>query len=116
MAGSILDIGSRREGGRHRLVLDGELDLTSADRLTSAVGEICSDGAKELVLDVTALSFIDSTGLRAILNSKALCEETLCDFAITPGEDQVNDQVRRLFEITDLIGRLPFRDVDEDLR
>ncbi len=112
MTSKILNIESRTAGTRHRLALQGELDLTSAQQLTSTVFELCANGARELVLDVAELVFIDSTGLRAILNSKALCEERLCDFAMSPARDQIGEPVRRLFEITDLLERLPFRDAE----
>jgi len=65
------------------------------------------------VLDVAGLEFVDSTGLRAILNVKAVCEENHCAFQLTPGRDQIHDQVRRLLEITGLIDRLPFVEPDQ---
>jgi anti-sigma B factor antagonist len=105
-----LSIDAERKGGRHRLLLRGELDLTSAPKLTDAVARACTDGATEVILDVSRLEFIDSTGLRAILNSRALCEEAPCEFSLTPGHDQVRHQVRRLLEITGLLNRLPFRE------
>ena len=67
----------------------------------------------EAVLDVAGLEFVDSTGLRAILNVKAVCEENRCAFYLTPGRDQIHDQVRRLLEITGLIDRLPFVEPDQ---
>ncbi len=106
---NILDIRARGEAGRHRLLLAGELDLTSAEDVTAAVGALCAEGAKEIVLDISELSFMDSTGLRAILHSKTICEESSCDFALAPGEAEVSEQLRRLFEVTGLLDRLPFR-------
>jgi anti-sigma B factor antagonist len=105
-----LSIDAERDGGQHRLLLRGDLDLTSAPKLTDAVARACADGATEVVLDVSRLEFIDSTGLRAILTSRTLCEEALCGFSLTPGREQIRHQVRRLLEITGLIGRLPFRE------
>jgi anti-sigma B factor antagonist len=105
----ILDIDAREEGARHRLLLIGELDLTSSEEVSDAVEALCSKGAREIVLDISRLSFMDSTGLRAILNSKAMCEESMCDFALAPGETEVSEQLRRLFEVTGLLDRLPFR-------
>ena len=103
-----LSIDVHRQGDRHRLSLQGELDLTSAAKLTGAVAGACAQGAREVVLDMGGLEFIDSTGLRAILNSRALCEERLCEFSLMPEPDKVRTQVRRVLEITGLIDKLPF--------
>jgi len=112
-AGKDLTIDSEGAEGRHRLSLRGELDLASAPELQEAVARVCAEGAREAVLDVAGLEFVDSTGLRAILNAKAVCEENRCAFYLTPGRDQIHDQVRRLLEITGLIDRLPFREPDQ---
>ena len=50
------------------------------------------------------VDFIDSTGLRAILAIKAVCDELGCAFWMTHG----SDQAERLFELTRLVERLPF--------
>jgi anti-anti-sigma factor len=49
--------------------VSGELDMVSAHRLAPEALEL--DGTGDLVLDVSRLSFIDSTGIRAILNLAA---------------------------------------------
>ena len=111
--GNELTIESEHAGGRHRLALRGELDLASAQELTDSVERLCAEGASEAVLDVSGLEFVDSTGLRAILDVKGLCEGHGCSFYLTPARDQIHDQVRRLLEITGLIDRLPFREPDQ---
>lgn len=45
--------------------VSGELDLASADAFERAV-ERAIDPARELVLDLSDLTFVDSTGLRSI--------------------------------------------------
>lgn len=44
----------------------GELDITSVGRFRTAVEDVWRDGGG-LVLDLTAVSFIDSTGLGAVI-------------------------------------------------
>jgi anti-sigma B factor antagonist len=102
-----LTIAVERDAESHRVFLEGELDLKSASRLTSTVSRLCADGASHVEVDVANLDFIDSTGLHAILSSRAICEENHCDFSLTPAQDRT--QVRRLLELTGLIRRLPFR-------
>jgi anti-sigma B factor antagonist len=103
--GSALGIDREQDGGRHTLVLTGELDVGSAPELEAQVQQICNQSPREIVLDLHRLEFIDSSGLRAILRVRALCQEQMCDFCLTPGERPV----QHLFEITRLIDKLPFR-------
>ena len=105
MGSSVLSIHSSRDGDRHTVTLTGELDLASAPVLEAKAKQLFSEGARELVLDLGRLEFMDSSGLNAILRVRALCEEHMCDFALTPGERPI----QRVFEVTRLIDRLPFR-------
>ncbi len=50
-----------------RLTLRGELDQSTTDKLRSAIDDLITDGARLIVLDLADVSFLDSTGLRAIL-------------------------------------------------
>jgi anti-sigma B factor antagonist len=94
------------EDDRYTLVLRGELDLASAPALEAAVARLCANGASEVVLDLSGLAFLDSTGLRTILGSMSLCEEHLCNFWLIPGQRAI----QRLFELAGLLERLPFRE------
>ncbi len=51
-----------------RLALTGELDLDSSLRLQADVDELVEAGGRELVFDLSDLSFIDSTGLSFLLH------------------------------------------------
>ena len=101
----MLSIDGYREGDRHTLLLTGELDIATAPELEARAEQLCAGHAGELVLDLSRLEFLDSAGLSAILRVRALCQEHLCEFGLTPGAQPV----QRLFEITRLIDRLPFR-------
>ena len=91
--------------GCHTLSLVGELDVATAPGLQAAVEELCRAGAREVVLDLHEISFIDSTGLRVILASRQLCELEGCDFSLS----RAQPQAQRLFELTEVLGRLSFR-------
>ena len=61
---SSLSLGTRQEGAVTVLALDGELDLATAPILReSAVSELERPECQTLVLDLTRLTFLDSTGL-----------------------------------------------------
>jgi anti-anti-sigma factor len=80
----------------HTLWLSGELDLASAGVLDTAIAELCTDGAEEILLEMTDLAFMDSTGLRSVLVGQELCQVNNCRFVI----GELSDQVRRLFEVS----------------
>jgi anti-anti-sigma factor len=103
-----LVIEETREGDSARLQLSGELDLASSNSLIEAVTRLCGAGAREIVLDIGPLVFIDSTGLRALLSSRAVCAEKDAALMLSPAPDKVSPQVRRLLQVTGLLERLPF--------
>lgn len=100
-----LQIRAYEEPSRHVLVMHGELDLAGAPAFEAAAARLCEMGARELLVDVSEVGFIDSTGVRAILAVKASCEQLSCEFSMTHGQENVD----HLFELTRLIDRLTFR-------
>lgn len=49
-------------------VLSGEVDLSNAAALERAIAEAVPNGARGLVLDLSALSYLDSSGIRLLLS------------------------------------------------
>jgi len=82
--------------GRHVLALSGEIDIANAALLERRVVELCEQGAREIVLDLRGLSFIDARGLSAALFCKRRCEHEQVSFALVHG----SRMVRRLFELS----------------
>jgi anti-anti-sigma factor len=52
----------------HRIELAGELDLATAPNLNDEFERAAACGPHEVVLDLSALTFIDCAGLRAVFN------------------------------------------------
>lgn len=88
-----------------RVALRGELDIAHADELEQAVHELCAEGARELVVDLAAVEFIDSSGLRALLGAMSFCGEHGCVYLLAPTLPQ---PVRRLFEVAGVGSRFAF--------
>jgi anti-sigma B factor antagonist len=88
-----LRLNSRVDGNRHTIVLTGELDVASAPVLEEALTDACDSGAREVVLDMSGLEFMDSTGLRAIIRGKARCEDHDCDYRLTPAQRPVEQSL-----------------------
>ncbi len=93
-------------GAHHTLALIGELDVASAPLLEAALQRIGANAIETLTLDLSALTFMDSAGLRVVLVARELCESIGCELQLIPG----SGQIQRLFEITGLSDQLPFRD------
>ncbi len=63
-----LTVRAERQDGRAVIRLSGELDLaTIADLRDAAAGQLAARDVRELVLDLTDLTFLDSSGLGALL-------------------------------------------------
>jgi anti-anti-sigma factor len=82
--------------------LRGEFDLAAEPHFDHAVATI-EESARQIVVDLTELSFIDSTGLRALLRMWERSRTDGHDLAFVPG----NDQVRHAMELTGINGVLP---------
>jgi anti-sigma B factor antagonist len=103
-----LVISRTREDARHTIALEGEMDLITAPELEDTVAALCLDGARELVLDLRQVVFMDSSGLRTVLASIDMCRLHSCELMLIPGAAS-----RRLFEITGVLGDLPLLETDE---
>jgi anti-sigma B factor antagonist len=54
----------------HRILsLSGELDLLGSPRLSVVLAELCRETDGGMVIDLTDLDFIDSTGIATLLNT-----------------------------------------------
>ena len=61
-------IHARRRGATYVFRLLGELDLDHTDEFQAALGKAEASDATRVVVDLDGLWFIDSTGLRALVN------------------------------------------------
>jgi anti-sigma B factor antagonist len=80
----------------------GELDRSTADRLSSALDAARADGVTTL-LDLSGVSFIDSAGLRVLLRSARAVDAHHWAWFIV----RASSVVRRLVELSGTTSRLP---------
>jgi anti-sigma B factor antagonist len=105
-----LSIRSSREGVLHRLTPIGELDLSTAPMLEDAFDAARADeSAAMVVVDLTELSFIDSTGIHLLLRMYAACADG-DRLRVVNG----SRPVERLFDVTGVRDRLPIISRDAD--
>ena len=105
-----MDIEEQDTGTGRTLVLRGELDIAGVPALERRVREACEGGSGGLTLDLRGLTFLDSSGIAAIVFASTLCEKDGLEFSLIRGRAAI----QRLFVLTGLADQLPFRDAAED--
>ncbi len=78
----------------HVKVLVDKLDTNNAHDLKSELVMLSGNGEKNIVLDMSACKFCDSSGLRAVLVANRLCEDNLGTFILTSLQPDVEHLVR----------------------
>ncbi len=89
-----------------RVALRGELDLSTVGKVQEELRRVEADEPALVVLDLSSLTFLDSTGLRAVLTADERARENGRRLVIVRGPDAV----QRVFAITRLEERLEIVD------
>ena len=92
-----MTIAKNLNGNSLTLHLSGRLDTTTAPELESVVDSSLA-GVQELILDMEALEYISSAGLRVILNAQKLMNSKGSMKLI-----HVNDTIMEVFDITGFV-------------
>jgi anti-sigma B factor antagonist len=88
----------------------GEIDLDTVSQVRDRMDELRAAGFKRLILDLRAVTFLDSTGIRLVLETDASARADGFEFGLIEGPAKV----QRAFEITGLRSALPFIDPCQD--
>jgi two-component system, OmpR family, sensor kinase len=91
-----------RRNGVVVLRLRGDLDLASADAVSERLDALSAAG-EPVLLDLDSLKFMDSSGLRVVLQAAETSRTSGWRFSLTPG----SEQVRHLFASAGVTDRLP---------
>jgi len=95
---TILEVETRQGEGLAHVVLRGELDLSTVDKVEKALAVVHEGDDEVLVLDLSGLSFLDSTGLRLMVTADQRAQKEGRRLVIVKGPDTV----QRVFSITKL--------------
>jgi anti-sigma B factor antagonist len=99
--------GSGAEAGSVRIAAEGELDVGSAARLLEAVDQAaCAGDAGELILDLSRLRFIDSTGMRALIEIEQGAGARRASLVVVPPPADIT----QLLEVAGVAARLRLAD------
>jgi anti-anti-sigma factor len=103
---TILDVNVSENDGVVVLTLTGELDISGIGRVEDELRQVEEGSPAAVVLDLRGLTFMDSSGLRLVLEADMRARREARRFAIVPGPDSVH----RVFLIALLDKRLEFVD------
>lgn len=92
------------DGSAVTVALVGEIDVAAADRVREALTCAISQARPRLIVDLSEVAFIDSSGLHVLTAVHRLCRDADSTLTIRPGPPNV----QRVFELTGLVDRLPF--------
>ena len=99
-----LAVAASGHGARRTLALEGELSLGSVPILEAAIARAFARPLSALVLDLSALSFVDSSGLWTIVTLHKWCVREGVQFRVVPG----SESIQQIFELTGLSDVIPF--------
>jgi anti-anti-sigma factor len=95
------------EGTTARVAFQGEIDLAIVGDVDRCVGEaLALPGVDALVVDLADCTYLDSSGLRALLSAQQQAQRAELPLSITG----VQGIVRRVIELTNLDRELPLAD------
>ena len=104
---------SQKNNKDHVLPLDGEIDLHVSPRISASLGAMIEEKPKQIVVDLTKVSYIDSSGLAVLIEGMQNVEAYGGKFALVGLQAGVRpifeiarlDQVFRIFPDTDASAR-----------
>jgi anti-anti-sigma factor len=102
----ILDVRTEDRNGLVHIALMGELDLSTVAKVQEELQKVEAASPPTLVMDLSKLTFLDSTGLRCIITADERAREEGRRMVIVRGPDPV----QRVFAITRLEERLEMVD------
>ena len=109
-----LSIDLKTENGGETLVfkLRGSLDLATAPTVRAALSDATEKGSQDLIVDLTQLEFLDSTGLGVLIGAHRRAAERGGSFRLIVSDGPIS----RLLNITGLIGVFAVYHSIEDAR
>lgn len=101
-----LTVEAREDGDACILALTGELSLADASALERRLDEVLATNASTIVVDLSGVEFIDSTGLSVLVRAQQQATERGMELGVA----NPNPQAARLLSLTGLAERLTLPD------
>jgi anti-anti-sigma factor len=91
--------------GYELLAVEGEIDIATSPRLIAALNEVVTDTSGAVLVDLSGVEFMDSTGLALLVRAQRRLSRRRRGFAVVCPDGPV----RRIFELTDMVQTLHVR-------
>jgi anti-sigma B factor antagonist len=98
-----LDVSTTDQDGRSVVAAIGEVDLFTAPALDAELTRVVSSGASAVIVDLTGVDFLDSTGLSVIVKALKRVRESGGSLSVVVASERVG----KVFRITGLDQILP---------
>ena len=102
----ILEVRTEDRNGLVHVALVGELDLSTVAKVQDELRRVEAESPSTVVVDLSKLTFLDSTGLRCIVTADERAREDGRRMVVVRGPESV----QRVFSITRLEERLEMVD------
>jgi anti-sigma B factor antagonist len=89
-----LTLASEIQDGLYRIVLRGDLDVSTSPKLNAALSDVRVAQCHTLIVDLSELAFMDSTGLSAVLVAEMHARTRGQRFAVVRGPRHVQELFR----------------------
>jgi len=99
-------IEERSEGGATIVTVSGEIDVATAPQLQESLHALIAQGRSSLVIDLLAVTFLDSTALGVLVGALKRCREQGGDLQLV----MADARIMKIFEITGLHKVFPMVD------
>jgi anti-sigma B factor antagonist len=107
----IMQIATTPGSDRYVIAVSGEVDLATSPDLDSAIIAAIESGTSSVVIDLSDVSFMDSSGLGVVVRGLKRCREADKDLDLVI----TNERVLKVFGITGLDQVIPIHDSIEDI-
>lgn len=96
----------RRDGGILYLIVTGEVDLATADVLQQEIAAgLDADDVPGIVVDLTEVTFLDSSGIRVLLKGRRSAEERAKSYLV----DAPRGVARRILDLSGVREHLAYQ-------
>jgi anti-sigma B factor antagonist len=107
----MMQIATTPGSDRYLITVSGEVDLATSPELDTAIIAAIDSGATSVVIDLTDVSFMDSSGLGVIVRALKRCREAENDLDLVI----TNERVLKVFGITGLDQVIPIHASIQDI-
>lgn len=109
-AGGLLDVDTWYDGGRAVVEVIGDIDVYTSAKLRLALDGLCAPGRYRVVVEMSQLDFLDSTGLGILVGAMKRARDGGGALALAGA----SERVLRVLRITGLVRvMVPFATLEE---